>query len=83
MLGAARTALFCPGAGVYSFEGREWEVVTEAAKDMITLMLVMDVTDRASAEQLLQHRWFQVCYVGCGDKCLAKIPGLDSDHVCS
>ncbi|KAF5836831.1 kinase-like domain-containing protein [Dunaliella salina] len=47
-------------AGVYSFEGREWEVVTEAAKDMITLMLVMDITDRASAKQLLQHRWFQV-----------------------
>jgi len=46
--------------GVYSFEGREWEVVTEAAKDMITLMLVMDITDRATAKQLIQHRWFQV-----------------------
>lgn len=46
--------------GVYSFEGREWEVVTDAAKDMITLMLVMDITDRANAVQLLKHRWFQV-----------------------
>jgi hypothetical protein len=27
-------------SGAFSFEAREWEVVTEAAKDMITLMLV-------------------------------------------
>lgn len=47
-------------AGVFSFDGREWEVVTEAAKDMITQMLVMDITKRATAKQLLQHRWFQV-----------------------
>jgi len=47
-------------AGVYSFEGREWEVVTEAAKDMISQMLVMDISKRATAKQLLQHRWFQV-----------------------
>ncbi|KAL6763509.1 kinase-like domain-containing protein [Haematococcus lacustris] len=47
-------------AGVFSFEGREWEVVTEAAKDMISSMLVMDFTQRAQAKQLLTHRWFQV-----------------------
>jgi calcium-dependent protein kinase len=35
-------------------------VVTEAAKDMISQMLVMDITKRATAKQLLQHRWFQV-----------------------
>ncbi|KAJ9522840.1 hypothetical protein QJQ45_023626 [Haematococcus lacustris] len=46
--------------GVFSFEGREWEVVTEAAKDMISSMLVMDFTQRAQAKQLLTHRWFQV-----------------------
>jgi hypothetical protein len=47
-------------AGVFSFEGREWEVVTEAAKDMISSMLVMDISRRATAKQLLAHRWFQV-----------------------
>lgn len=47
-------------AGVYSFEGREWEVVTEAAKDMISQMLVMDMKKRATAKELLTHRWFQV-----------------------
>jgi hypothetical protein len=47
-------------AGVFSFEGREWEVVTEAAKDMISSMLVMDMSRRATAKQLLAHRWFQV-----------------------
>lgn len=49
-----------PCSGVFSFDGREWEVVTEAAKDMITQMLVMDFTKRATAKQLLAHRWFQV-----------------------
>mmetsp|Transcript_11680 Transcript_11680/g.20735 ORF Transcript_11680/g.20735 Transcript_11680/m.20735 type:complete len:520 (+) Transcript_11680:218-1777(+) len=47
-------------AGVFSYEAREWELVTEAAKDMITSMLVMDIAKRATAKQLLQHRWFQV-----------------------
>ena len=45
--------------GFYSFEGREWEVVTEAAKDMISQMLVLDFSRRAAAKQLCQHRWFQ------------------------
>jgi serine/threonine protein kinase len=52
-------------AGVFTFDGREWEVVTEAAKDMITQMLVLDFSKRATAKQLCQHRWFQVrspCY---------------------
>jgi len=47
-------------AGVFSFEGREWEVVTEAAKDMISQMLVMDTKKRSTAKDLLQHRWFQL-----------------------
>ena len=45
---------------MYSFEGREWEVVTEAAKDMISQMLVLDFSKRAAAKLLCQHRWFQV-----------------------
>lgn len=56
----ARPPIMHHAAGVFSFEGREWEVVTEAAKDMISQMLVMDITRRATAKQLLQHRWFQV-----------------------
>lgn len=47
-------------AGQYSFEGKEWEVVTEAAKDMVARMLVMDISKRATAKELLAHRWFQV-----------------------
>ncbi len=35
-------------------------MVTEAAKDMIARMLVMDISKRATAAELLQHRWFQV-----------------------
>lgn len=52
-------------SGVYSFEGREWEVVTEAAKDMIAQMLVLDFSKRATAKQLCQHRWFQVLSFAC------------------
>jgi hypothetical protein len=47
-------------AGLFTFEGREWEVVTEAAKDMILSMLVIDTKRRAVAKDLLQHRWFSV-----------------------
>eukprot|EP00798_Chlamydomonas_sp_ICE-L_P018948 gene18948-25518_t len=47
-------------AGAYNFDGREWEIVTEAAKNMISQMLVLDISKRASAKSLLQHRWFQV-----------------------
>ena len=48
---------------MFSYEGREWDVVTEAAKDMITQMLVMDIGKRVAAKPLLQHRWFQVRFV--------------------
>jgi calcium-dependent protein kinase len=41
---------------MYSFDGREWEVVTEAAKDMITQMLVLEYSKRATAKHLLAHR---------------------------
>lgn len=46
--------------GMYSFEGREWEVVTDAAKDMITQMLVLDINQRALASKLMEHKWFTV-----------------------
>lgn len=37
----------------------QWDNVTEAAKQMIGQMLVMDVDQRATAEALLQHHWFK------------------------
>lgn len=46
---------------MYSFEGREWDVITEGAKDLISRMLEMDMHRRALAKDLLNHRWFQVC----------------------
>jgi len=46
--------------GMYAFEGREWEVVTEAAKDIISQMLVLDIHQRAQASKLMTHKWFQV-----------------------
>lgn len=46
--------------GMYSFEGREWEVVTEAAKDIISQMLILDINQRTQASKLITHKWFQV-----------------------
>lgn len=61
---AAAHTLYMPAlclvAGAFTFEGREWEVVTEAAKHMISTMLVMDIKARASAKELMTHRWFSV-----------------------
>ncbi|KAI8464717.1 MAG: kinase-like domain-containing protein [Monoraphidium minutum] len=43
--------------GSYSFAAKEWEGVSEPAKELITLMLTMDQEKRPSARQLLSHRW--------------------------
>eukprot|EP00775_Hariotina_reticulata_P011602 gene11602-11746_t len=43
--------------GSYSFANKEWDGVTESAKQMINEMLVMEVEQRSTAAALLQHEW--------------------------
>lgn len=43
--------------GSYSFAAKEWEGVSEAAKEVITLMLTLDASERPGARQLLSHPW--------------------------
>lgn len=47
-------------AGTFSFERDGWSGVSSEAKDLITKMLTMDVTQRPSAAELLDHPWFEV-----------------------
>ena len=41
------------------FGGEEWEDITSEAKDLIKLMLRKNPSERLSAEQCLQHKWFR------------------------
>uniref|UniRef100_A0A183C907 non-specific serine/threonine protein kinase n=1 Tax=Globodera pallida TaxID=36090 RepID=A0A183C907_GLOPA len=44
-------------AGQYNFSGPEWDRVSEAAKDLIRRCLVTDPDERATINQLMQHKW--------------------------
>lgn len=43
--------------GKYQFDSPYWDNVSQDAKDFIGRMLVVDPTKRASAGELLQHKW--------------------------
>ncbi|XP_022101637.1 MAP kinase-interacting serine/threonine-protein kinase 1-like [Acanthaster planci] len=44
-------------AGIYDFDGAEWENISEDAKDLISNLLVRDASKRYSAELVLAHPW--------------------------
>lgn len=44
-------------AGLYNFSGPEWDRVSEAGKDLIRQCLITDPDQRATMEQLMQHKW--------------------------
>jgi calcium/calmodulin-dependent protein kinase I len=43
--------------GAYEFDSPFWDNASEAAKDLIRRMLVVDPKGRETADQLLQHEW--------------------------
>ena len=43
-----------------SFEFKEWNEISDQAKDMIKRMIVLDPEKRLSASEALQHRWFRI-----------------------
>jgi len=45
--------------GTYKLDGPDWLGVSEAAKDMVRHMLVVDPKERWTAAQLLDHTWFK------------------------
>ncbi|EDO42433.1 predicted protein [Nematostella vectensis] len=44
-------------AGEFEFLSPYWDPVSDDAKDLISTMLVVDPATRATADQILQHRW--------------------------
>ncbi|XP_054458481.1 MAP kinase-interacting serine/threonine-protein kinase 1 isoform X1 [Anoplopoma fimbria] len=45
--------------GQYEFPDKDWDRITEGAKDLISKLLVRDATLRLSAAQVLKHPWVQ------------------------
>ena len=43
--------------GQYSLEGKEWEGVSELAKELVRKMLTVDPTKRITVAEALQHPW--------------------------
>ncbi|KAF7636038.1 Protein kinase domain-containing protein [Meloidogyne graminicola] len=43
--------------GEYNFNGTEWTLVSEAAKDLIRRCLITDPEQRATIDELLNHKW--------------------------
>ncbi|ESN93017.1 hypothetical protein HELRODRAFT_69265, partial [Helobdella robusta] len=45
--------------GVYSLTGRQWDVISEEAKNLIRRMLDVDPTRRITADEALAHPWIK------------------------
>lgn len=45
--------------GQYDLSRECWKDISDSAKDLISKMLVKDITKRATADELLEHPWFQ------------------------
>ncbi|KAF8819077.1 hypothetical protein IE077_000215 [Cardiosporidium cionae] len=46
--------------GPLSFDGNEWKSISPVCKNLISLLLNRNVTDRLSAKAALQHPWFKM-----------------------
>ena len=46
-------------SGKYEFKQNKWKNVSSSVKDLIQKMLVLDVEDRISASEALDHEWFK------------------------
>ena len=64
--------------------GGRWEAVTQAAKDLISRLLVVDPTSRLSSRVILQHEWLlrDRAVVNCARKVmgLGMIEESDSEN---
>lgn len=46
--------------GKYSFQSPEWEDITDAPKDLISKLLVLDPARRITVQEALTHDFFQI-----------------------
>jgi len=47
-------------SGKFNFKGEEWEDSSPQVQDLIRRMLVVDISSRATLDQILAHEWFSV-----------------------
>ena len=45
------------GGGKFALSGGNWDVISPAAKDLVSRMLHIDPHQRISLQQVLTHRW--------------------------
>lgn len=45
--------------GSYTMKGKEWDCVSDSAKELVKNMLIFRPDDRYSAKQALEHKWIQ------------------------
>ena len=44
--------------GVFTMHGKEWSVISQEAKDLVSHMIELDINKRFSAQQVLNHSFF-------------------------
>jgi len=60
----------------YSFDSAEWADISKSAKDLISLMLVVEPSDRLSINQSLMHEFFHTTMSRRGSKTSESLPSL-------
>lgn len=73
--------------GIYRLEGKDWDVISPEAKDLVKKMLAVFPQDRISTEEILKHPWIKKMEEKEADKEFqkqeasksAKTAGVDSD----
>jgi len=60
----------------YSFDSAEWADISKSAKDLISLMLVVDPSKRLNINQSLMHEFFHTTISRRGSKTSESVPSL-------
>jgi len=60
----------------YSFDSAEWADISKSAKDLISLMLVVEPSERLSINQSLMHEFFHTSMSRRGSKTSESLPSL-------
>lgn len=60
--------------GIYSLDGKNWNNVSEGAKDLVRRMLTVDPAQRITVDGILQHPWI------CGEAPDTHLAGAHEDR---
>lgn len=48
---------------VIKMRRKQWDQISDSAKDLVKRMLVVDPNNRITVEEALDHPWIRVCYI--------------------